>query len=76
MALKSNEMISHSAHCGPCDKKKKGILLDDDERYDKCDHCGGELTDHEALMRRMDDQGVWKPAGAMKWEGGRWVSEQ
>ena len=75
MTLESNEMISHSAYCNACDKRKKGILLDDDERYEKCD-CGGELTDHQARMQRMDDKGVWKEAGPMKWEGGLWVMDE
>ena len=73
MALTANEMISHSAHCQACDRKKKGILLDDDERYEQCDQCGGALTDHEARMQRMDDKAVWKDAGPMRWEDGRWV---
>lgn len=76
MALNSNEMLSHTAVCKACGKKKKGIILDDDQRYEAC-ACGGELGEHEARMQRMDDTGIWKEVGSMRWDDGegRWVPD-
>jgi hypothetical protein len=77
MELPANEMLTHSAVCKTCGKTKTGLLLDDDVRYDRC-ACGGELTDHKAVMQRIDARGVWKEAGPMRWDDaeGKWVHEE